>query len=322
MYPDTPGAVDVIETHKSWVFLTRSFAYKLKKPIRYNGIDFTTLAARKANSHEEVRLNRRLARDTYLGVIELTQDVSGVMSLDGPGETIDVLLHMRRLPADLMLDTLLRSGRVREHDLRRVGRCLGAFYRECPPVPFAPGEYATRLGREVDLNLRELSLPAYELPSDLVRRVCQAQLDLLRAEPELFEARAREGRVIEGHGDLRPEHICLEDPPVIFDCLEFNRDLRIIDIADELAFLVMECERIGARSVAPPLLDEVEREVGDRPPERLLSFYGTYRACMWARLAAWRAREHPGEPRRKWLDRADAYIRLAGTYASRASKTI
>jgi aminoglycoside phosphotransferase family enzyme len=120
--------------------------------------------------------------------------------------------------------------------------------------------------------------------------------------------------VVEGHGDLRPQHICVEDPPVIFDCLEFNRRLRIIDAADELAFLALECERLGAPWVRRLLFEIYTRATGDYPPHRLLRFYTSYRAAMWARLAIWRTHDLPPDQWRKWLDRAATYLRLAETY--------
>jgi len=147
--------------------------------------------------------------------------------------------------------------------------------------------------------------------------VHDAQNEFLQRAPELFDRRAMEGRVVEGHGDLRPEHVSLESPPVIFDRLEFNRSFRIIDPADELAFLAMECERLGAPQVEQELFGVYHRITGDHPPLQLVHFYKAHRACVRARLAIWHLRDLEKSVWPRWRTVAGEYLRLAESYAGK-----
>jgi aminoglycoside phosphotransferase family enzyme len=316
IYPDHPRRVEVVETHKSWVFLTKRFAWKLKKPIRYNSVDFRTPEARHADCLAEVRLNRELAPGVYRGVVALTADADGRLVLGGDGEPIDWLVQMRRLPADRMLEHLIAERAVTQEDVRRIALHLATFCRHRAPLKMSGEWYRERLGREIERNRRELSDPVFGLPLATVRTVHERQTAFLREQSQLFDSRVRAGRVIEGHGDLRPAHVCLlDDGPVVFDCLEFDRDLRIVDAADELAFLAMECERAGAPFVGPLLFAAYATEIGDCPPRALIAFYTSHRAATWARLALWRARELPPRARTKWLKRAADYLHVADHYS-------
>jgi aminoglycoside phosphotransferase family enzyme len=314
-YHHEPRRVDVTETHMSWVFLTDRFAYKLKKPVRYDFLDFSTVEARRRDCDEEVRLNRRLAPDVYLGVVPLAADPDGNLRLGENGEVVDWLVKMRRLPAARMLENAIRNHRVDLADLRRAAAHLANFYRGAPAVAVTPAEHRQRLATEVRTSLRELTGPGAGLPADLVTRVSGAQLALLQGDTELFDRRVRAGRILEAHGDLRPDHIFLGATPVIIDCLEFNRIFRTLDPAEELAFLAMECERLGAALVGEVFLDTYRRVTGDAPPERLVLFYKGYRACLRARLCV-RHNWEPGvrDPA-KWTAQAQDYLRLAERYA-------
>jgi aminoglycoside phosphotransferase family enzyme len=314
-YPERPTRIDLVETHMSWVFLTDHHAYKLKKPVRYEFLDFSTLAARANNCTEEIRLNQRLTRNVYLGAVPLTIDSQGNVRLGGQGEVIDWLVKMRRLPRERLLDHMIQQHSVRATDISRVALTLANFYKNSPPVKLSGAEYRARLEKDINNNYRELAEPSYGLTSTLVEQSHQAQLELLKREPELFEQRVEEGRIVEGHGDLRPEHICLEQEPVIFDCLEFNRQFRIIDAADELAFLAMECEHLGAAFIGPVLFQVYAQTTADRPPRRLVNFYKAYRACLRAKLAIWHTRELEKSAWPKWRKLADDYLNLAGKYA-------
>ncbi|MDH3671986.1 MAG: hypothetical protein OES46_12600 [Gammaproteobacteria bacterium] len=314
-YPDRPSRVDVVETHMSWVFLTARYAYKMKKPVRYDFLDFSTVEARKNNCAEEVRLNRRLAHDLYIGVVPLTVDADGNIALDGSGEAIDWLVKMRRLPADCMLDYLIMHHAIRQTDIRSAALLLANFYKESPVIEIDAVQYKAQFKRDIDYNLRGLIRPTYGLDVALVKDIHDAQLKLLRNEATLFDRRIAEKRIIEAHGDLRPGHICLEPRPVIFDCLEFNRQFRILDPADELSFLAMECEHLGVTFVGREFFRIYEQVTQDRPPGPLVHFYKAYRACLRARLAIWHTHELEKSHWPKWRDLANAYLRLADRHS-------
>lgn len=319
-YPDKPDHVGTVETHMSWVFLTDRYAYKLKKPVHYDMLDFSTLSRRQQDCEEEVRLNRRLAPDVYLGTVPLSVDSSGAMHLGANGEIIEWLVKMRRLPTDRMLDQVILHGEVDEADIHNVVLKLSRFYQKLPPVEVTGEQYRNEFKKNIELNQRELLTPDYELPQDLIRKVHDDQRVFLVQESGLFDSRAAAKKIVEGHGDLRAEHICLEPDPVIIDCLEFYRQFRITDPADELSFLAMECERLGAPIIGKQLFRTYENVTHDQLPARLINFYKAYRACLRARLAIWHARELEKKDWPKWQDRAREYLLLAEKYCAQLSK--
>lgn len=310
-YSEKPYKVEVVETHMSWVFLTEHHVYKLKKPVRWDSLNFCTPELRRRSCEEEIRLNRRLTTDVYLGTITITLGPDGNLSLDSGGEPVDWLVHMRRLPANRMLDELICRGRIELEGVRPAALRLAHFYAKSQPVETTAQTYRERLQAGVRSDLRELSRPEFGLDRDRVAGLCQAQLEFLEREAALVDARVHQGRIIEGHGDLRPEHICLIREPAIIDCLEFSRDLRLLDPADELAFLGLECERLGKAVVGRWFLETYTEVTGDEPPSALLHFYRNYRALRRAKIAIWHLKDPSVGDRARWPMRARQYLELA-----------
>lgn len=316
-YPEKPAAVEVVQTHMSVVFLTEHHAWKLKKPVRHDYLDFSTLEARRADCEEELRLNRRLARDVYLEVVPLVAGPQGALGLGGDGPVVDWLVKMRRLPAHLMLDDAIRRGAVARPAVRRFTLALAGFYARAEPVVLEPAQYRERFERDIRANRDGLSSPEYSMPTALVQVVTARQLDVLAREAPLLDRRVKDRRIVECHGDLRPEHICLEPEPLFIDCLEFNRDWRQLDPADELAYLAMECEYAGAPWIGQVVFETYREATGDDPPEALARFYKAYRATVRAKLSAWHLKDHPDPADQgKWVTRALRYLELADRYAS------
>ena len=314
-YPsEGPEVVGARETHMSWVFLTGRFAYKLKKPVHHPRVDLRTLDARRRNCLTEIRLNRRLAPDVYLAVKPLTFAAHRGLQLAGDGDAIEWLVMMRRLPDELMLDRALRSGGPERRDLDRIAIRLARFYGGLAPETVAPAVRRIGLEEEIRLSRRELARPAFARDSATIDRVAGRLIDFLRVRPEVLLERHRAGRIVEGHGDLRPEHICLEREPVIIDCLEFSRQLRLVDPADEMAFLALECEMLAELGAGARLQRCYEAITGDRPPERLIAWYTGFRALLRARLSALHSLEPGPRPPEAWLAQADRYLDAALDY--------
>jgi aminoglycoside phosphotransferase family enzyme len=301
----------------SWLFLTDAFVYKLKKPVRYPFLDFSSIEARKLNCEREVTLNRRLASDVYLGAVPLTVDAHGNLHLAGRGRVVDWLVHMRRLPAEQTLECAVIEHRVRETDIRRVVERLAEFYGRAAPVAIDPLRYRHRFEEEALANRSELAQPRFGLAVDVVERLGTAQLALLAARGDLLEERAQTRKIVEGHGDLRPEHIYLASDPIVMDCLEFNRDFRILDPADELAYLAMECDRLGATFIDDWLFATYCDRTNDRFPRILVEFYKCARAYLRAKIAIWHLDEPEVREPSKWTRRAHEYLQLAQEYAGR-----
>ena len=320
-YADKTSRVDVIETHMSWVFLTERFAYKLKKPVRFAFLDYSSIGARRRSCESELRLNRRLAASVYVGVAPLTVDADGGLHLDRPGTAVDWLVVMRRLPAEQMLDRAIARGKVPSSALDAVAERLARFYQDARPVKLSTALFRRRLARDIEVNRRELLAKPDALSSTSVTHIADLQAAFLRTNRDAIERRLRDGRIVEAHGDLRPEHVCLAPEPVVIDCLEFSAMLRCADPADELAFLAMECERLGAARVGGRFLQVYGRIVGDRPPASLVAFYKSCRASMRARIAIWHLDDPAVTDKAKWRGRARAYVDLAGRYARQLPAT-
>lgn len=321
-YPDRTGSVATKETHMSWVFLTERYAYKLKKPVRHAFLDYSTIEARRRTCEEEVRLNRRLAGDVYCGIVPLTV-ADSEMRLGGGGEIVDWLVKMRRLPDARMLDHAIALKTVSKPDVRRIGVVLAEFYHDAARCDIRAAEYIRQIMDETCVNREELARPEYSLPLDLLDAATQAQLEFMARESRMLEQRVSAGRIVEAHGDLRPEHIFLGPPPVIIDCLEFSRSLRTLDAASELSFLWLECERLGASDVGRMIFESYRDASGDDPPPAIMAFYKSCHACVRAKVAVWHINDHAIDHPAKWIERARQYLQLAVTNlpARRASET-
>lgn len=319
-YPEAPERVEVIETHKSWVFLAGAYVYKMKKAIRFNSVDHRQLEARYDNCMEEVRLNRRLAGDVYVGVVPLTRRADGRVLVDGSGEIIDWLVQMRRLPEDRMLDCLIRGRRAIPDEIHRVALLLAEFYQRAAPLQISAADYRQAVEQEIAASESAFTSEIQELVNCDAGRIVEGLWQMYRSRRHALDQRAQEGHIVEGHGDLRPEHICcLEPRPVVIDCLEFERRLRIVDPLDELEFLALDCERLGARWIGHILFLEYENVTGDQLVSELVPFYRCYRAAMWARLAAWRLAVREIDDAQKWIHRCRSYLRLASESLNAAS---
>lgn len=317
VYPEQTCLVKSRETHMSWVFLTDTVVYKMKKPVHYDFLDYRTVDARRYFCEEEVRLNRRLAEAVYLGTVALTVDNSGRLQLAGSGEAVDWLVKMKRLPHERMLDCSIKNRTVTEDDVKAVVNKLAGFYRSAEPVGITPDEYLARLRQRIGESRLELARAKYGLADGQLSRIHKAQFDLLANRPELFERRAAGAMIIEGHGDLRPDHIYLGPEPVIIDCLEFERDFRILDPVEELAFLAMECEALGAWEISRLIFEAYGETTGDRPAASLIDFYKSYRACLRAKISLWHIDDVSSDKAARWRDRAREYLSLAEEYTNR-----
>jgi aminoglycoside phosphotransferase family enzyme len=247
-----------------------------------------------------------------------------MLKLGGAGRACDWLVKMRRLPASLMLDNMLAQRKVDAPQIRNIAQVLADFYAGSDPVEISAVEYRQRFHRTISAQRDELSSPAYHLPGQLVTTTCDAQLTFLDRYATLFDECVWQGRVIEAHGDLRPEHICLETKPCIIDCLQFKRDLRLMDWLDDCAFLALECERLGAPAVGRDLVATIGTLVQARNPRQatchpaLLDFYMSYRAAIRAKLAARHLDDHGVRNPQHWRQRAAEYLRLASAHSEAA----
>lgn len=304
---------EAIETHFAWLFLVGEHAWKLRKPLARDTMDYRTLEARRRGTCDEIRLNRRLAPTVYLDAVALTVDDTGRLAIGGRGEVVDWLVCMRRLDRTLLLDAQLQRTECDDALLAPVARLLADFYRAARAEIVDGPAYVDRLQRQVAANHAALAAAARPQAG----RLHDAQQRFLDRHADVLSQRSASGCVAEAHGDLRPEHVFLGTPAAIIDCLEFDRELRILDRAEELSFLELECARSGDRRAGPSLRRQTLAQLDDAPPARLLAFYRSHRGATRAKLHAWRAAEADAGSPVAWLERADDYVN--GALADAAS---
>jgi aminoglycoside phosphotransferase family enzyme len=214
-----------------------------------------------------------------------------------------------------MLDVRLAQGDVSAAELARLTARLANFYAAEPPAVTDGEALAARLRAQVEANRRVLAT----LEPDAARALGEAQLAFITEHRDWIDARAAGGCIVEAHGDLRPEHILLDDPPAVIDCLEFDRNLRILDRAEELEFLALECARLGHAATGDRIARECLARLGDAVPPALQRFYRSHRAATRAKLYVWRAGEPDGGSPQEWHARSREYLVLAHEAASAAA---
>lgn len=330
-YPEPAESVRRIETHISVVFLIDAHVYKAKKPVRFPFLDYSTLEKRRAACLDEVRLNRRLAPDVYLGVRPIVRKDDGSLAFadridpgdseaNGAGEVVDYCVEMKRLPDDRMMHDKIVRDSLTNDDVGAILDRLIAFEdlaRRGPDVD--AGATADAIEAAARENFETLDSLDHGVPERVLARARSSQLAFLRLERERFAKRIAAGRVREGHGDLRPEHVCCLDPPAVFDCVEFSLEFRASDVLHELAFLAMECEVLGARDVADALLAGYRQRTDDDAPLALFRFYEAYCATVRAKVDALRAEqesdESGNEAAHRLRNRVRRYLQLAAFFA-------
>jgi hypothetical protein len=319
LYPEPTSRVDVIETHISTIFLTDHHAYKVKKPVDFGFLDYTTLERRRLMCRREVELNARLCPDTYLGVVDINER-GGVVSIGGPGETVDVAVKMLRLPQDRMLREVLRRGEGHSAYFQQIARIVAEFHARAETnaeIQQLKDLDGVRLNCDENFAQTEkyvgtlLSVRTFEF-------VKTSTALFFSRRAGLFHRRAATGRVRDGHGDLHLDSICLTDPIRIFDCIEFNERFRYADVAEEVAFLAMDLEFHGYTPYAHSFVDTYVEASQDRELLELLDFYKGYRAYVRAKVNAFQSDDPalPEDRRAQLRAVATRYFDLAARYAA------
>jgi aminoglycoside phosphotransferase family enzyme len=305
----------------SWVFLAGDKVYKMKKPVHFPYLDFSTLARREAACRAELRLNRRLAPDVYLDVAPLT-GTARRLAIGGSGPVVDWLVVMRRLDERGTLERAIEERRVEAWQLDRLIATLGRFYRHAAPSLLSPAVHLRDWQQSLSFNRRILLGTGLGLPAGLIRRIDRIQRQFIACHRGMLTRRLHGRHIVDGHGDLRPEHIWLGDPVRVIDCLEFNPRLRAVDPFDEIAFLSLECERLGAAWAGRYIKQRAERSLNDGLSEILYLFYRCHRATLRARLAIAHLLEPAPRTPEKWPRLARLYLRIAAADAAKLERLL
>lgn len=305
-----PGA-RLVETHISWVILAGEFAYKLKKPVNLGFLDFSTLEKRHACCREEIRLNGRLAPDTYLETLPVTGSIDHPV-LGGAGPVLEWAVKMRAFPHEATLD---REACITPAQIDAIAERIAAFHQEIAQAPSGshhgnPGQVQMPAQQNFQ-QIRALQ-PPQALLEMLTSQETWTQAEGLRLVPH-FEARKSQGFIRECHGDLHLGNIAwVEDAPLIFDGIEFNPDLRFIDVISEISFLVMDLCHRREETLAWRVLNRYLEQSGDYEGLAALPYYMSYRAMVRAKVAAIRAHQVGGD-----YGESLAYLHLARKLSSK-----
>ena len=298
-YPHPCGEIRCIQTHISWVFLTGSYAYKVKKPVDFGFLDFSTLAKRRHYCEEELRCNRRFAPELYLDVVAIRAGDHGfqVGALDSGSdearsEPLEYAVRMRQFPTAAELDVRLANGELASHELADFGRELAPIHAELPRVGSDASWGTAGAVRDPVLeNFTQIAGSPYQAAFDerlaRLERWCEEQHGALVA---LFDARRADGFIRECHGDLHLSNmVSLDDGITAFDCIEFSPGLRWIDVISDAAFLLMDCLVRDRPDLGYAFLNAYLEANGDYAGGRLLGYYVVYRSLVRAKVAALQA---------------------------------
>jgi hypothetical protein len=318
--PEWDGPVEMTQTHISVVLLGRDRVLKLKKPVDFGFLDYTTLEKRRLACEAEVRLNQRLCEGTYLRVQPVVL-AGGVPQLCGEGPVIDYGVLMNRLPANRMLDELVRRDAVTEAMIDRVARRLREFHRDArrgPEVDSYAGIAQIRCNWDENFS---------QTASYVGRTICDVDFEQIRtwveerlgSDHELFLRRIAEAKIVDGHGDVRCESICVTNGICVFDCIEFNDRFRCGDVASEVAFLAMDLDALGRPDLGYFFTERYQAGADDLDLLRLLPFYRCYRAYVRGKVLSFRLDEpeFSAAEKDRAAQRAAGYFELAQRYSSR-----
>jgi aminoglycoside phosphotransferase family enzyme/predicted kinase len=322
---DEEAPVELRATHASWVFIAGADVWKVKRPVNLGFLDFSTVEARKKCCEDEVRLNRRLAPDVYLGVEPVRRDADGLRlgGSGGDGPIVDWAVHMRRLPDGASAASRLARGALDAPRLAALAARVAAFHAAARAVP-ARGELGA-LRENVEQNFAETERFVGDLVDrDTFEDARAFATGWLDDNAELVQRRVAEGRSREGHGDLRLEHVYFpsddaEAPPLVIDCVEFAERYRAGDVAADVAFLAMELDLAGRPDLASGFLARYAEAADDFDLYRVLDFYASYRAWVRGKVAALVASDEgaAAELRRAKREEARRDFALARAYAGR-----
>ena len=327
-YPHRPDRVEIVQTHISVVALVPPFVYKVKKPVDFGFLDFSTLAQRRHFCEEEVRLNERLCPNLYEGVVPITWD-GEALRVEGEGEPVEFAVKMRRLDPAGFFDARLRRGALTTADLDRVTERLAAFYLGQRPSPEAAAwGWPERLRLSTDENVAQTERFAGDLISRPAFEALRAATDrFFAANARLLHRRRATGRIVDGHGDLRLEHLHLgpeDDALCIYDCIEFNERFRCVDVASDLAFLAMDLDLHGRPDLAQYVVARMATRLDDAELWDVIDFYKGYRAYVRGKVEAMRSGEPevPETERAASRARARRYFQHAMSYAVAGSEPL
>jgi len=318
-YENNPQGIELVQTHISFVFLTKKFVYKVKKAVNFGFLDFSTLEKRRFFCEKELTLNRRLCEDLYLEVVPINK--SDVIRTKGEGETVEYAVKMRKIPQNKMLSKLLEENKVDNALIDKIAKIIADFHSKA--------ETSKRISKFGSLTIIRTNWDEnFEQTKEYIGKTISAQdfktigekvEKFMGENAPVFEKRIADGRVRDCHGDIHSGNIFAADKVYIFDAIEFNERFRYSDVASDVAFLAMDLDFRNRPDLSSFFLDKYIEYSGDKELTKLIPFYECYRAYVRGKVVGFRLKD-PNineEEKAAAVKEARDYFTLAANYAKK-----
>jgi aminoglycoside phosphotransferase family enzyme len=316
-YPEPTGKIDLIQTHISFVFITQNYVYKVKKPVNFGFLDFSTLEKRRIYCQKELELNKRLCPEIYLQVVPITK--AQTLKIDGEGEAVEYALKMKKLPQDRIMTQLLQEGKVDKKVIDEIARIVAKFHSEAQTndeisqfgeLGTVKTNWAENFSQTIKYIGQSVSRTDYNLIQSKINKFME-QNNLL------FKGRIDGRHIRDCHGDLHSGNIFVTDKIYIFDAIEFNDRFRYSDVASDVAFLAMDLDYQERSDLSDYFIAKYITYSNDAQISLMLPFYKCYRAYVRGKVVSFRLDDSniTAEQKEAAIKEASGYFRLATNYA-------
>ncbi len=316
-YPQEPGKIELIQTHISFVFLTKNYVYKIKKAVNFGFLNFSTLEKRRFFCERELELNRRLCPDIYLEVVSINK--STAIRIAGKGETVEYALKMKRLPQEKIMTLLIKQGNVDRKTIDEIAKIVAQFHSKAKTnIEISQFGSQKIVKTNWDENFTQTTKYINQTIPQTQFQLIQTKInDFMANNQPLFESRIVDGRIRDCHGDLHSGNIFITDKICIFDAIEFNDRFRYSDVAADVAFLAMDLDFQQKTNLATYFIDQYIVYSKDQTLRQLLSFYKCYRAYVRGKVISFKLDDAniKEEEKQAAIAEAGAYFKLAAQYA-------
>jgi aminoglycoside phosphotransferase family enzyme len=316
-YNHDPGQIEMVQTHISFVFLTKNLVYKVKKAVNFGFLDFSTLEKRRFFCEKELQLNRRLCGDMYIEVVPINQ--AETIKINGVGVTVEYALKMKRMPQEKIMTKLLEENKVDAALIDEIAKIIADFHAKAETDAHISEFGSLKLGgTNWDENFEQTRNVVGKTISQTAFDMIQGKVNgFMQANAALFEKRIADGRIRDCHGDIHSGNIFVTDRIYIFDAIEFNERFRYSDVTADMAFLAMDLDFKGRADLAEVFTQKYVEYSGDQELLKLLPFYECYRAYVRGKVIGFKlADPNVCDPEKDACAKeAKAYFELAAKYA-------
>ena len=316
-YPQEPGKIELIQTHISFVFLTKNYVYKVKKAVNFGFLDFSSLEKRRVFCGKELELNKRLCPEIYLEVVPINK--SNAIKIKGDGETVEYALKMKRLPQERIMTVLLKENKVDKKTIDEIAQIVAQFHSKAQTNPEISEFGSVKIVRiNWDENFAQTTKYINQtIPQKEFEFIRTNMNDFMEKNTALFESRIADKRIRDCHGDLHSGNIFITDRIWVFDAIEFNDRFRYSDVVADVAFLAMDLDFQHRSDLANYFIERYLAYSKDQQLKSLLPFYKCYRAYVRGKVISFKLDDPniTSQEKESATKEAQAYFKLAADYA-------